>query len=289
MWFVGVVISSCTLVGMAMERSIAWRQIGKLALIPLLSIVAAACTPLGPALFLAPLHVGDYTKYVTEWLPPSIREYNAAVAVLMAATCAVLWARGSRRVPWPRLALWATALGWTLLYARTVAVGAVMLGPLLAVTLAAHVPKRAIPRKLEMVGLSVSLLATAVVALAVAPSAASQPGRVPNSFAARLGALPAGTVVYNDYELGGWLLLSHRQTSPVIDPRTEVFDVAYVDRYMASVLAAPGWRTTVASSGASVAILPTSSALAGELVHEGWRDIQREKGYSYLTRPPGRG
>jgi hypothetical protein len=285
MWFVGVVISGCALVGMALERSIDWRQIGRLALIPLLSLGAAACTPLGPALFLAPLHVGDYTKYVSEWAPPSIREYNVAVTLLMAVICAVLWARSSRRVPWPQLALLVTALGWTLLYARTVAVGAVMLAPLLAITLAAYVPKRLINRKLEVTGLAASLTGAVLLALAMAPAVAQHPGRVPDSFSGRVSALPSGAVVYNDYELGGWLLLSHRHVRTVIDPRTEVFSVDYVDEYMASLRAAPGWRTTVASSGASVAILPTTSPLAGELVHAGWQDVQQEKGYSYLTRP----
>jgi hypothetical protein len=285
MWFIGVMIACAALTGMVMERSVTVRQAGRLALVPALSVVAAALTPIGPSLLLAPLHVGGYAKYVTEWLPPSLKDYNMAVTMAMVVLCVVSWSRSGSKVPWPRVAILVVALGWTLLYARTIAVGAMMLAPLLALSLQSHLPRRRVSVKTEASCIGTSSVLVVVLALLLAPHVATKPGRVPASFAPRLAALAPGTIVYNDYELGGWLLLSHRQLSPVIDPRTEVFSLEYVDRYMSSLRAAPGWRETVGASQATVAILPMASPLAGELLHEGWSTKQQERGFGYLVAP----
>jgi hypothetical protein len=103
-----------------------------------------------------------------------------------------------------------------------------------------------------------------------------------------LRALPSGTVVYNTYALGGWLLLTHRQLDPVIDGRTEVFSVAYVDRYVRSLQALPGWSSTVRSSGAQVALLERDTALSDALERQDWREVGRDNGYVLLRAPSSR-
>jgi len=286
MWFAGVLVGLAVIGGMALDGAIRLRDGGKLALIPGLSIGAAALTPTGPGLLLAPLHVGEYTKYVTEWAPPTVKDPAMAMTILMALVVVISWSRSRDRAAWSAIAVLLLAVLWTLLYARTVAVGAVMLAPLVAATLQSRLPHRRAPSRTKELGaVFASVSAVVLLAAALAPHVASIPGRVPVGFDARLSALPPGSVVYNEYALGGWLLLCHSQVAPVIDPRTEVFDLQYVDKYMASRGASTGWQSTVKASGARVAILPSGSPLAAALTGNNWKAVQHDRGYTYLVAP----
>jgi hypothetical protein len=286
MWFAGVLVGLAMIGGMALDGAISLRDGGKLALIPGLSIAAAALTPIGPSLLLAPLRVGEYTKYVTEWAPPTLKDPAMAVTMLMAVLVLTSWSRSRDRTSWSHIAVLLLAMLWTLLYARTIAVGAVMLAPLLAATLQSRMPRRGAPPRVREVGsLITSVAAVILLAGALAPHVASMPGRVPVGLDARLSALPPGSVVYNAYELGGWLLLSHPQLEPVIDPRTEVFSVEYMDRYMASLALAPGWEAPVKASRAEAAVLPSTSPLAAALTAKGWTVEQRDRDYAFLVAP----
>jgi hypothetical protein len=285
MWLIGVLISVTVLLGVVLQRTARPREILRLSLVPVLGVAVACLTPIGPRLLTAPLHVEGYAQYVMEWQPPALRDYYVAATLTMAATCVMLWSRSSARIPWPRLLLLLTAVGWTLLYARTVAIGAVMLAPLFAETVQRHLPRREGNLKVEVGGLVAACSIAITMAFGIAPVRADGTGMVPDAFDTRLSELPQGAVVYNSYELGGWLLLNYPQVAPVIDPRTEVFGVPYVERYIASVKAQPGWRETVGEAGARVALLPLSSSLAGELVQEGWRQEATHRGYAYLVAP----
>jgi hypothetical protein len=79
--------------------------------------------------------------------------------------------------------------------------------------------------------------------------ATGQLGGVPSDLSTQLSALPRGTVVLNEYELGGWLMWSQPQLEPVIDPRTEVYAVSCVHRYVDALGVLPGWRNFVADTG----------------------------------------
>ena len=88
--------------------------------------------PCRSRLLLAPLSVSGYAKYVSEWDPPSLTSPSVAITLGMLVVVLVIWGRRASRVPWSRIAVWGVALGWTLLYTRTVAVGAVIAAPLFA-------------------------------------------------------------------------------------------------------------------------------------------------------------
>lgn len=66
------------------------------------------------------------------------RTVPALVAAAMIGWLALLWARGGARAPWTRLLLFALAAGWALLVTRMVALGAVVLAPMLAQALEAR-------------------------------------------------------------------------------------------------------------------------------------------------------
>ena len=206
----------------------------RLLLVPVASVAVAALTPVGPRLLTAPFTVNTYAGLVSEWRPPDVHEPYVAATVLLVALTALGWARAPHRASWADVLLWGMALGWTLLYARTVAVGAVIATPLAARALAELLP---LPEdrgaaRLERVLLPVSAAAAIVLAAVLAPSAAGVAGGMPTGLAGALDRLPADTVVLNDDAAGGWLLLTHPDLHPVIDTRTYLFDVPYIEAYI---------------------------------------------------------
>jgi len=287
MWFCGVIIGGAAVVALALDRTAAPRQVWRLALVPAAGLVAAALTPVGPRLLLAPLAVGNVTPFVTEWLPPSIREIPSAITIGMVAVTLLVWARGRERVSWVHVALLVVATGWALLYARSVAIGAAMLVPLCAGAVQSLLARPTEPvRRHErwlVGGITAGFL---VVAACLVPMTAKAPAGTPNRLNTQLDALPSGTVVLNEYALGGWLLWRHPSLAPVIDGRAEVFDPAYIRRYVSAASASRGWQEFLTQTGARMALVAQGSPLATALEERlAWKQTGSDSGYVLLRAP----
>jgi hypothetical protein len=254
------------------------------AAVPALGLVVAALTPAGPTLLAAPLHVGGLTGFVSEWRAPSLKDPDFVMVVLLVALVVVVWARGGRRVPWSAVLLLGLAVAWTVLYARTVALGAVIVAPLAAQALQSLHPDHDVrPHRRERRWLAVGVALSLALAAVALPRVAATPA-TPTGLSPALDRLPAGTVVFNEYSQGGWLLWRHRQLSVVIDPRTEVYPESYVANHLAALNAAPGWRGVVEGTEAGYALLPVSAPLTAALRDEGWEEVAEDRGQVLLRR-----
>jgi hypothetical protein len=284
LWFVGIMVGAVCLVGLALERR-GFAGLGKPALLVLGQTVVCALTPAGTGVFLALLRVNEFTASVTEWRASSLRDPAFAITVAAMGLVVVIWARSRTSVRWPHVALLGLAVLWALMYARTVALGAVISAPLVAMALQSLHPEESVKRvRGELASLVGAAVAVLVAAALVLPGVAREP-EMPNALDARLDQLPAGTVLFNEYSLGGWLLWRHPDLSATVDPRVEVFDSAYVDAHVAAESAAPGWRGVVGDSGADYALLPTNLPLADALRDDRWSTVGTDLGYSLLKRP----
>jgi hypothetical protein len=287
MWFVGVVIGLVVIVAMILDRAADVRSAARLMLIPLLSVVAAALTPVGPGLLLTARTMRGYTQFVAEWNAPSIFLPQSMVTLGLAAVVLVTWLRTPGRTPWVELAIWFTGVGFALMYNRTIALGAVMLALVAASVLARHArvsPERSPSRRLETRAIVLGTLAVLLLGPSVVSKDVAQAGDVPSGLDHALGALPAGTVVFNDYALGGWMLWAHPDLDPVIDGRADVYDLGYFSRTHDAYSVVPGWDDTVRESGAAAALLPTDSPLADAFrVDLGWQQVGSDAGYSLLV------
>jgi hypothetical protein len=138
----------------------------------------------------------------------------------------------------------------------------------------------------EQVVMSVTVCLALIATMIVAPRLARAPVQMPKALDGALEALPAGTVVFDEYQLGGWLMWRHPSLRPVVDPRTELYDLAYFKRYLAARQAEPGWQAFIDQTESRAALVPTSSAL-GQAVKDvrGWREIDRGDGYLLLEAP----
>jgi hypothetical protein len=289
MWFAGPAIGLVVIVGMLLDRTIGMRAAARLSLVPLLGVLAAALTPVGPPLLLTAGNMSDYTHHVAEWQPPSIFLPQSLYALALAAVVLLLWTRSRGKVPWTELALWGSGLVLTLMYVRTIALGAIILSLLAASVLARHVTvgeTRVPSRRLEAVVVTVGTIAVLLLGPVVVRTDVSQPTGVPLALSPALQGLPEGAVVFNDYGLGGWLLWAHPNLDPVIDGRADVYDLAYFDRTMNAYTVPQGWQDTVRDSGATAALLPSESPLAEGLRSSlGWTSVGEDEGIELLVPP----
>ena len=288
LWFLGPLVGLVVVVGMALDRARPLSELLRLLAVPLLSVIAAAVTPIGPRLLALPFTVNSYAKLVTEWRPPDVHEpYVTATVALLAVTVAG-WSRSERKTPWGDVLLWGMAMGWTLLYARTVALGAVIVAPLAASALEALLlpPVDRAAARLERWLVTASVVVAITLAALLAPSVAARPGGVPLALSATIDRLPEGTVVFDDDALGGWLLLEHPQVSPVLDTRTYLFAAPYIEEYIRTRAAQGDWQGFLERTGATAALVPDGEALATALPEKlGWRVVQQADGYTLLVAP----
>ena len=287
MWFLGVAIGGLAIVGLLLDDRVDRTTAARLSLVPLLSVVAAAVTPVGPKLVSAPLATSTMAQFVSEWRTPSFTEYVPALVLLMISLVVATWARGPRR-PWSEILMLGMAVGWVLLSYRTIAVGAVIAAPLVAGSIQAWLPQDRLraPGWESIAGLAAA--GTMVLGLAVSPRA-SEPVALEglDQISARLSTLPEGTVVLNDYGLGGWLEWKHRNIAPTVDGLTDAYEVSYMASYVKAARLEPGWLGFVNGTNAQYALLESGTRLAEALAERPeWRPLVNEGNYLLLMRTP---
>jgi hypothetical protein len=286
LWSAGLLLGVVCVVGLLLDRRVRGRGALAAAAVPVLCLVAAALTPVGPRLLLAQLAVSERTSMIPEWGATSFRTFPAFVVALMVAALVVLWTRRGA-VPWTHVLLLLTGAGWALLVVRMVPMGAVVLAPLLACAVQAASPVVRRPPTRAATGFVVAAAAVYLVALAlVVPRTADVPAGVPTRFEPRLSALPAGSTVLVEDGTGSWIEWAAPQAHPVIDGMLDAYPVDYIRDFYAFRGVQPGWQTFVRGSGARVAVLQRGSAVTGAMRDRlGWRVVQTDRDWVFLTAP----
>jgi hypothetical protein len=286
MWFLGVVVGGLVLGGMVLDRSVATRTAVRIALVPLLGICVAGLTPVGPRLLTTAGGMTAYTSFVSEWAPPAVFEPRSVATLAMALLVVVLWARREGRTRWVDLGVWAFGVMLALTYVRTVALGAVVLGVLAAAQLGLRQEPARYWRRREVAAVGVGMVAVLAFGPLLATGDVSRPEDVPTKLTSALRELAAGTVVFNAYELGGWLLWAEPDLDPVLDGRADVYDVDYFTQINDAYALKPGWEETVEKTGARVALLPHTAPLARALQGtQGWHVIATDHTFDLLAAP----
>lgn len=315
LWVVGPAIGIVVLLGMALDRMTqgrlplapavrdgvahdddarmpltsprSWRDLGRLALVPLGSVLVALITPVGPALFASFAEVRQVAPYLDEW-QPTAPTHPAFIAVAVLVAIPVLIALRSReRMSWVWILLLVVAIGAALVYGRTVAVGAAIAAPLAATALQRLIRMRRerMVRPEVVVTLVVTALALVVTGI-MAPRVAAEPGRGPASLNPTLSALPPGTVVCNQDAIGGWLIWEHPRLRTTLDTRMEIFGAPTIKAYATFLAAKPGWQSYLTRTHCSVALLekdlPVIEALSAQL-H--WTQVGQGGDYVLLKAP----
>ena len=132
LWSVGIAVGGVVILGLAIDRRLDRRTALRLMLVPALSLVAAALTPVGPRLLLSPFDVSAAAgPFVQEWQPTSARNPFALITLAMIALVVLTWVRSPSVPPTWQILLAVIAFVATLIMFRTVAIGAVIAAPCL--------------------------------------------------------------------------------------------------------------------------------------------------------------
>lgn len=253
-----------------------------------LAALAAAATPMGPRLLLAPVTVASAAQnFIAEWAPTRLTTFSSWGFAGVAALLLISWSRSEVRVSRSQL-LWLLALSaFAFTATRNAAPVAILLAPLAAPALSAAwnttstitVARRVV----TMCGAAGGIVA--VASYATAPVLApSEPLRI----ARMLGEQPGVVRVLDDYNVSGFLL---REAWPhvrvAVDGRADRYGEKELARYSEAVNGGPGWQKYVRSLHADAALLRRESALTQLLRGvEHWQVVTKE-GPWLLLAPPG--
>ncbi len=239
-WIIGVATSSLFVVAVALQRPRQPRRWTLLLAVPIASVATAALTPLGPGLHMAPFEVGAAARTgVNEWQRPALDNPFFVLVILMAVAVVVVSARRAAcELPAVALALGGAVLA--LAAVRTVAFGAVLMAPALAMVMRSRAPSPEGPPYRDLLP-----LLAAVGVLAFLPGVIwGGPTQGPLSPTAdeALERLPAGTRVAVEPYSSGWVLWAHPSLRVLKDLRAEVYSARTTHAYDAFMEASPGWQ-----------------------------------------------
>src|SRR5690349_308082 len=174
-WVYAVGLALLFGLGMLLDRQAGRRILVRIAGLAVALVAVAMLTPIGPQLLLAPVAISKISPFINEWKPTSITDPHAAATLLMGLLVVVAWIRGRERVSWTRILLWGAGMVSALLYARTIAIGAILLAPLVAEVLQRWLPERPVSRRWEVRTLGVASLMSLVLAAVLVPATAHVP------------------------------------------------------------------------------------------------------------------
>ncbi|WP_162799355.1 hypothetical protein [Nocardioides sp. 616] len=289
MWPVGPALGVLCLLGLALDRApqASTRRTSrrKALLVPVLSLLAAGLTPVGPALYGAVLRVGNISEYFAEWAPTDFTE----LAPALTASTLLLWlvlALRAGGVSWIELGLGLTAAGWLVYSHRTVPLGAAILVPLLAGRMQGVLPHRPSAGRLE-VGVATGGFVAALAALALAvPFTSDMPVEMPHAQDRLLRALPPETGLLNEWNEGGRDVWRYPELEVVMHGYGDMFTEDELERNVGLLELAPGWDDSLRELEVTHALLYTDGALTYALTNDkGWRVIEKDKKMSYLVAP----
>ena len=298
-WIFGVTVGVLILLGIALSRRADLPTLARLAAVSVGSLVVVAANPVGLGVLEAPFAVRSTSQYISEWQRTDLLHAGPIGAEVMIVVTAVVWLATRQGVSWARVLLLATAAFLVWYAARLVVVGGLVAGPLFAGALEVLVARTAHDRDVAggprtkqcrlsrselWVGAIGGLAAIGCVAVA-APHVADSPSDVPLGLDPQLDQLPAGTPVFNDYALGGWISWRHPDLEQYIDGLITPYSVTHVGDYALAEATRPGWYRVVLASKAPVALLESGSRLARALEQKGWTSEGTSVGYVLLQRP----
>jgi hypothetical protein len=281
MWPLAFVIGAVCVAGIALDRTFDRRVVVRLAIIPALSAIVPAFTPLGLDLYRAVFLVGGRAEYFQEWGPTDFHKPHAVVLALMLAIAVVYLARGQRS--WLSILLVLMAAGWAIYSSRTTPVAAAIAAPLVARAFQSVVPASGRMGRGERIAVaSIGLGALVVLGLLATPRADETV--VPSWTDARLAALPAGARVLDDWANGPYLLWKHPELSVVMHGYGDVFTDDEIERNRQIMVLDPEWDREVERLEVDAALVHTDSPLGYALMQDNrWTVVEQDDDFVFLV------
>ncbi len=296
------------LLGHDADNVLSWRQLLNLALATGLCVLAVGVNPNTWQIWFFPFRtvgIGALRDFIQEWQSPDFHQiWQQPFIVLLLLTVLAL-ARSGRRADFTDLALLATWTTGALLAGRNISIFALVAVPIFvrhgtsALTGQLETLRNVgwaqrwlqtlgqpLPEKRALAAVNWLLLALVVAAalvkiyLPLAPGVVDKATRswLPVDAVAYIQAnRPAGPL-FNSYNWGGYLIFELWPDYPVyIDGRTDLYDDAFIRRYLNVVAANDGWQQTLDDDAINLVLIENNSILDKFLrISPTWREVHRD-------------
>lgn len=286
-WLVSIVVGLLFVVVGLLDEPTQWRHRYRLALVPLLSIVAAALTPLGPQLLLSPFQVtGAVSRFVQEWQAVQTSHPLFLVAGTLLLLITALWVWSPARVPPSRFLILLAAAVCIVWSGRTIAIGVILASGLLAEALQRNRAHSSTPRlgRFEVGLWSVIVVAISTISMIIAPSVAQAPVATPVALSDSVATLNDKDLLFADHGLSAWVMWENPNTQLVFDLRSEIYTATHIEGFVDAIAARPGWEAFVHQTGATHALLRKDQPLTDALYRSGWNSISSTDDFVFLAR-----
>ena len=272
--------------------TLSWRQIGLLGGVTALSLLTVALNPYGWQMWVYPLRtvgIDVLRDFIQEWRSPNFHTTMTWPFAAMLVLTLIIMGATSRLVDWTDVLMVGLWLAASLLAVRNVGLYGLLTVPILArygdAALAGYLPPTAGKRPPIFAYLNWLLLGLVTLAALVRVGL-----MLPSLSEAKLTEnLPARAVqfiqertppgpLFNSYNWGGYLIFKlWPQYSVYIDGRTDLYDDAFIRRYLDVMAANEGWQQTLADDGINLVLIETNSTLARFLRRDlAWREVYRD-------------
>jgi hypothetical protein len=300
-YLTGIALLGAYVVGEAIQRRLAqpdettlpWPQIGQLAIVTIVSLLAALLNPRGIELVLFPLGTlgsSVIQSNIVEWYSPDFHLVYFWFFGLMMALGVLSMVYSRRAVTWTDLLLFGGPAAGGLLSARHIPLFAVAAAPIIArhllsalsqtrlYPLASGTSSPTAPtRFLQMLNGFVLLLMLLVGAVWLQTRLASNEAALERTFpvAAVDFIEDAGLAdgrIYNTYEWGGYLIW--RRIPVFIDGRTELYGNEFFNYYLQTTRVRENWQQPLDEMAVDLVLLRSNAALATVLrVSADWQEV----------------
>ncbi len=283
--------------GFGRDRVLSWRGIGALIAVAVVGFAVVALNPNGWQMWTYPFRtvgIGALRDYIQEWRSPNFHLTMTWPFVAMLMLTLAAMGRTPRRADWTDLALVGMWAVWSLFAGRNIGLYGLLTVPALARYADAawghYLPAGGSSfsnRRPTLAWLNWTLLGLILLAALVKVGVASAPSAVAK---VEEETLPYGAVrfiqaegppgpMFNSYNWGGYLIFKLWPDYPVyIDGRTDLYDDAFIRRYLNIMVAGDGWEQALDDDGVNLVLVESESPLAKFLRRDpAWTEAYRDE------------
>jgi hypothetical protein len=293
-----------------------WSRLKYLLVVMAISLAVVALNPHTWRMWLYPFQtvgIGALRDFIQEWQSPDFHLLHAQPFIVMLLLIVVTLGRAGRPADWTDLTLVALWTGWALFAARNIAIFGLVTTPILArytdlawirqwlawgyeripLSSVLDIPRPTYTSRL-ITRLNWILLGLVVIAALVKIVIPLTPKA---NLEAEMDSLPYDAVefiqnnhpagpIFNSYNWGGYLIFKLWPQYPVyIDGRTDLYDDAFIRRYVAAMVAKDGWQQILAEDGVNLVFIEKNSTLAKFLRQDqAWTEIHQDEMAAIFVR-----
>ncbi len=260
-------------------QTLSWLQIRKVALVTLVGMAVLSINPYGPRMILYPFQTAGIqvlNLFIQEWQSPDFKNPQTWPFVLILVAILIFSSRTQQRINWSDAVLVAGTAGLALWSGRNIAVFAVAATPVLARQVDGWLNERGwqlqpsqkvTPRMMRLNWLLLMLVLVgglAKIGTDLSPEMVRETHEefLPTGAVDYLKEYDSTSVLFNDYNWGGYFIFALPDVPVFVDGRTDLYGDDFLEDYVRTYFGAEEWRNSLDDYGVNLVVIPPDSALA---------------------------